>query len=455
LEAVARAGIIALLWDTCKASAAQKAVVAFVDWMNQNLLAGKLTGTEADRSQLISIMFAGVGLSVPPTTNMGPDFGIGFFDPNSTNNTLVKNQNNTALVQLEPGSFDEPTTIVIARNPDNFELTDFDGTQLPPFFDYNAINASGNHILEDGKTAIVGFCLLDPDYDYSGNIRIGHNPVQINEGVPSGLPVFEILDPVNLAEEELALDCGKLVPNIPPPVIGGFGGGLPDLASTAWRAAKYYLGPVAENLFLPQALSASTLGTLPPPGGRASSLSPFGIVKLPNNTTINFDVGPDGETPVANGTEVSSLYTSMGIIFQHAGTAATCGTTVYANSDQPEGFGSPPNVVSLCGATTASDISENTFGLIQADLTAPAERVCIDADPVIDNNPDVLHSARLDAYDAAGVLIGSASSTPGVRETLCFTGSGIRRVQFSGAGDRFARFDNFRVDFTTPPIIIE
>ncbi|HEX6406124.1 MAG TPA: hypothetical protein VFZ90_02935, partial [Gemmatimonadales bacterium] len=133
LEAVARAGVIALLWDTCQKSAAQKAVVSFVDWMNQNFLAGKLTGTAADRSQLITIMFNGVGLSIPSSTTMGPDFGIGFFDPNNTNNTVIKNQNNTALIELEPGSFTEPTTIVLSRNSDNFRLTDFDGDQFPPY----------------------------------------------------------------------------------------------------------------------------------------------------------------------------------------------------------------------------------------------------------------------------------------------------------------------------------
>ena len=204
---------------------------------------------------------------------MGPDFGIGFFDPNNTNNTLVKNQNNTALIELEPGSFTEPTTIVLSRNSDNFRLTGFDGDQFPPYFDYNAVNASGNHILENGKTAIVGFCLLDPAVVYPENPAIGHNPVQINKGAPSGLPTFEILDPVDLAEEGLALQCGNLHPNSV--IIGGFGQGLPGLASAAWTTAKYYLSPVAESLLLPQALYAATMGMLPPPGGRASKSSPL------------------------------------------------------------------------------------------------------------------------------------------------------------------------------------
>jgi hypothetical protein len=164
---------------------------------------------------------------------------------------------------------------------------------------------------------------------------------------------------------------------------------------------------------------------------------------------INFDIAPD-ETPVAHGTVVNSLYSSQGVTFQKAGEGASCGAgpNVYASNDQPEGFGSFPNVVTLCGPSIASDISENTFGLIQADFEAPAVQVCIDVAPV-----DEGHFARMDAYDGAGTFIGSASSAAGSTETLCFNGTGIRRVRFSGAETRFARFDNLRVNFTTPPPI--
>jgi hypothetical protein len=440
-EAIARAGAIAVLWNSCRASAAQRAAVDFVTWMNSN--SAKLIGTQTQRNDLINLILNGVGITATVPAESPGDFGVGFFDPANTKNTIVKTQNNTALVQLEPGSFSEPTTIVISRNLDNSNPLNFDGSQFPPFFDYNAINASGNHILENGKTAIVGFCLLDPDVTYPDNIRIGHNPVQINEGSPSGLPTFEILDPVDLAAEGLTLTCGNLQPNTV--LIGGFGQGLPGLANAAWTAAKRYLGPAVETLFLPEALHAATLGTLPPPGGKATSLSPFGVVEEPSNQLINFDVGPDRETTVAAGTLVNTLYAPLGVTFEHAGTGATCGTNVYANSNQPTGFGSSPNVVSLCNQGIASDISENTFGLIQADLSSPAEQVCIDVDPV-----DATAFARLDAFDGSGTLIGSSSSTPGLLQTLCFTGSGIRRVQFSGAGDKFARFDNLQVNFTVP-----
>jgi hypothetical protein len=457
LQAVARAGVIALLWDTCNKSAAQKGVVDFVDWMNQNLIAGNLTGTDADRSQLITIMFAGVGLSSPPSTVLGPDFGIGFFDPANTDNTLVETENGTALVELEPGSFDEPTTIVVSRNPDDADLTNFGGNQFPPNFDYNAINASGDHVLDPDHPAVIAFCLLNSDFvTYPANRGIGHNPVAGAPGFP-----FEILDPVDLVEDRSdlgdALDCGNLAPNNSI-IIGGFSQGLPGIANVAWRTARQYLAPVAQALFLPEALHAATLGTLPPPiGGKAPSLSPFKVVETPTNTLINFDVGPDGVTPVAHGTVVNTLYASQGVTFQKSGTVTSCFSTpdVYASVNHSAGSpATPPNVVTLCGPSIASDISENTFGMIQADFAAPAAQVCIDVIPVPNDGqaPDD-NFGRLEAFDGSGSSLGSVSSAPTVAETLCNTAAGIRRVQFSGAGSKFAWFDNLRVYYTAPPIL--
>lgn len=544
LEALARAGATALLWETCKKPLAQRSAIEFVNFMNAN--SSKLIGTQTQRNTLISLVLNGV--DIPFTTPPGGtgDFGVGFFDPGKTTNTVVKTLNGTALVELEPGSFDQPTSIVISRKSDGFTLTDFDGDQFPPYFDYDAINAAGDHVLKNGKTAIVAFCLLDPVYTYPENPRIGHNPVAGAPGSP-----FEVLEEVNLAEGHLGLaaqlNCGNLNPNTI--IIGGFGRGLPGLANAAWKTARYYLAPAVQNLFLPEALHAATfaVGTLPPPAGRAPSLSPFGVVNSadalqstttqitndnpdpstpdqsytvsftvtspsegtptgdvlvtdgnegsctasvdagscemppspvgeytltaaylgnssfasssgtethtvtaapPENLIINFDVGPDGETPVPNGAVVNTLYAPLGITFQHAGTGAACGTDVRANANQPEGFGSPPNVVSFCGPTTASDISENTFGLIQANLSTAAEQVCVETRP--DFDPEVLHVARMDAFDAAGTLIGSASTSPS-NPRLCvtvFPAGGIRRVQFSGDQDKFARFDDFEVRYS-------
>ncbi len=330
LEAAARVAATALLWETCKPSLAQRSAVQLVNFMNANT--SKLIGTQTQRNTFISLVLNGV--DIPFTTPPGGtgDFGVGFFDPANTNNTVVVTQNGTALVELEPGSFNQPTTIVVSRKSDGFTLTNFDGNQFPPYFDYDAINAAGDHVLKNGKLAIVAFCLLDPVYTYPENPRIGHNPVAGAPGFP-----FEVLEEVNLAADhpDLAaqLNCGNLAPNTV--IIGGFGRGLPGLANAVWRNTKYYLGPIAETVLLPEALYASTVGTLPPPAGRAASLSPFGIVEFsegelslldePSNNPNeeNFFVGStihpcgdgctdirvemlDGETPVGAGTVVTA-----------------------------------------------------------------------------------------------------------------------------------------------------
>ena len=294
IEAAARVAATALLWETCKTSLAQRSAVQLVNFMNAN--SSKLIGTQTQRNTFISLVLNGV--DIPFTTPPGGtgDFGVGFFDPANTNNTVVVTQNGTALVELEPGSFNQPTTIVVSRKSDGFVLTNFDGNQFPPYFDYDAINAAGDHVLKNGKTAIVAFCLLDPVYTYPENPRIGHNPVAGAPGFP-----FEVLEEVNLAEDhpDLAaqLNCGNLEPNTV--IIGGFGRGLPGLANAVWRNTKYYLGPVAETVLLPEALYASTVGTLPPPAGRAPSLSPFGIVEVTPNQIENSggDVGSEGAGP--------------------------------------------------------------------------------------------------------------------------------------------------------------
>jgi hypothetical protein len=288
VEAVARAGAIALLWNTCHPTLAQKAAVDFINWMNLN--SAKLIGTQDQRNTLINLILNGVGITATVPTGSPGDFGVGFFTPGNT--LLVKTQNGTALVELDPNAFNEPTTIVVSRNPDDADLTNFEGNQFPPNFDYNAINASGNHVLNTGHPAIIAFCLLNSDFvTYPANRGIGHNPVAGAPGFP-----FEILDPVDLgaggrSDLAAALNCGNLAPNTSI-IIGGFGQGLPGFANAAWRTARQYLAPVAQALFLPEALHAATLGTLPPPiGGKAPSLSPFKVVEVSTNS-LSFTTDP-------------------------------------------------------------------------------------------------------------------------------------------------------------------
>ncbi len=263
VEALARVIAIKILWETCRRVPAQKAAVAFIDWTNQNFQAGKLIGSAQQVSTLFTTVLTGVGLSsLPQPPVPGPDFGVGFFDPASTTPTVVKTVSGVALTELVPGSFTEPTAIVIARRPDDSPLNNFDGDQFPPFFDYSASNGSGVQVLSNGPTAIVAFCLLT-DVVYPDEVQIGHNP-------PAGAPgsPFEILEPVDPIPQNLLdqLQCANLQPNTGSEV-STFGGGWSRFA----RA-------IARTLLLPQELRAATLAKTGSIGGKAGSFSPFGVV---------------------------------------------------------------------------------------------------------------------------------------------------------------------------------
>jgi hypothetical protein len=299
-DAIPRTTTIKNNWDGCRPVPAQQGAVDFISGLNQAFQNNTLAGTDAQRTLLIKTLLESVGFPAPPTFPLGPDYGVGFYDPTKTTPTLITTAGNTALTELGFGAFSEPTLIVIGRRPDQPGPLNFTGNQFPPFFDYNAINASGNHFLENGPTAIVAFCFLAgveyPDYEEA---RIGHNP-------PSAEPTFEVLEPVDIRTEgerpDLgeALDCGNLQPTPGSNDFGYLGLGMPGLASAGWKAASHYLRPVARSLFLPAALNAATLGSLGPIAGKAGSFSPFGVVQAESAYEIEdasspaFGSGEDG-----------------------------------------------------------------------------------------------------------------------------------------------------------------
>jgi hypothetical protein len=297
VEALARAIAVAALWDTCHPDGARRVAVDFVNWID---LKAPSSAPAAKVLELKLAILNGVGIPVAaPPPGATDDFGAGTFDPAKTTKTLIKTKSGKALVQLDPGSFDELTFITLSRKADDFKLHDFDGRQFPPVYDYDATNASGNHVLQNGKKAIVAFCLIGlddalfPD-GYPDHPRIGHNPV-----AGAGQPAFEILEEVNLAEEGLDDDLSPTLCGYTPEEIGSFGSGPKGLAKAAWWAADRYLSP----LLLPEPLSAATvMGTLPPPppiGGRAPSLSPFEVVEVTSNRVENTgrDLGAEGAGP--------------------------------------------------------------------------------------------------------------------------------------------------------------
>ena len=284
VEALAGVTAIAVLWDACKVNLARRGVASFINWMNRN--SQRLTGTRTQQNQLIALLFTGVGLPAPSDTPLGPDFGIGTVDPAATTATTIETQGNTGLIEFEPAApgqpaaFPELTVVSITRRPDAFRLDGFpEEDQFPPFFDYNASNASNTHRIAAGAVARMAFCLLGstafPD-GYPDGSRIGHNPD------PSlGPPAFEIIP----TDPNVAGFAGDLVCNNLQTTGGSLGGAL-GFGRTAGR----FFGPLVRTLFLPKPLMAMTVGTRGPLGGLPPSLTPFGVV----NATSYFGY-EDGE----------------------------------------------------------------------------------------------------------------------------------------------------------------
>ncbi|MGH7699300.1 MAG: CARDB domain-containing protein [Gemmatimonadales bacterium] len=167
--------------------------------------------------------------------------------------------------------------------------------------------------------------------------------------------------------------------------------------------------------------------------------------------TINFDTDPGGN-PVTSGSVVNSLYASQGVTFTRTGTGL-CGTgnEVYANGHGPlpdGGFGvrSGNNSVTVCPDGVASDFSENAAGRIEARFAVPVRVVCIDVAPTgFQGGPEKGAFGFLEALDASGALLTRGESRPDVPETICASATGIASVQFAGAGDAFAIFDDLSV----------
>ncbi len=164
---------------------------------------------------------------------------------------------------------------------------------------------------------------------------------------------------------------------------------------------------------------------------------------------IDFDTAPNGD-PIANGTVVNTLYaTACGVTFD-AVRCPQCGTdpNVYASSNcLVPGTLSPPNVVTLYGGTSCSDICELNLGLVRATFASPADSVCIRVKPVRSFDRGVLH-----VYDAGGSEIATVYSAYGATEDLCVAVPGIARVSFSGPFVSYAWFDDLtvRMDAATP-----
>lgn len=160
---------------------------------------------------------------------------------------------------------------------------------------------------------------------------------------------------------------------------------------------------------------------------------------------INFDRDPDGD-PIPNGLAVNTTYASLGVTLSREG-GSTCGPDIYANNNQPAGFGSAPNVVSPCAPPAASDINDATFGVIKVSLDRNATRVCIDVRPGASG-----HAGTIRVFDASDTQVNATVSAPGLTQQICAAGLGLRYARIAGSGSgSYARFDNLIVDFGGGP----
>jgi len=233
------------------------------------------------------------------------------------------------------------------------------------------------------------------------------------------------------------------------------GTGVEDLVTTGERPRGLALQLDAGKVWWTKPEGTSTIARANLDGSAVENVlvgvplsDPWGIAVVAvgsSSLLIDFDTDPQG-VPITAGTEVNFVYQNLGVIFDRVGPGTLCGPEVYANANQPTGFGSPPNVVSVCNVPFASDISENGYGMVEAKLAVAASQVCVDVRP---DGPT--HAAVLRAFDTDGLQIGEVTSPLGVTEPLCISGAGIRSVRFSGDGSRFARFDNVEVRFLPEP----
>jgi hypothetical protein len=332
-EASLRAGAIALLWNTCNANLAQAGALDFVKWMSRQTLPTSKKA-KAAQSQLIVTMLSGVGLlTLPSTATEGPDFGIGGYDPTKTTDQFFTTAGGTATTKLPPGAFTEFTTIVISRRADASQPLDFDGQQFPPFFDYDAINASGNHFFENGVTATIAFCQLPEtegfQYPEFADIKIGHNkPARLTPPEPAA---FELLDPETVPADLAALlDCDNLET-----ASANFG-----LLHNLARATGRSLAPIARALFMPAPLHAATIavGYLGPISTKPGSFSPFGIVEFTEGTGTSTSIDSDTPDPSNEGEAISvsfsvspegeSAFAPTGNVTVSDGNGASCTATI-------------------------------------------------------------------------------------------------------------------------------
>jgi hypothetical protein len=160
---------------------------------------------------------------------------------------------------------------------------------------------------------------------------------------------------------------------------------------------------------------------------------------------VDFDRTREG--PVEPGSAVDGLYADLGVLFEQVGgrTSACDDETVYANSDQGPGdepVGSVPNVVTPCPERRFSDFNGGAEGVVRARFEREASSACVGVFPSSDSDRGFLR-----ALDASGEVLAEGSSPDGSEGSLCVEGERIRALEFAGADEGYARFDDLEFVF--------
>ncbi|HEX3245537.1 MAG TPA: hypothetical protein VHX16_09030, partial [Chloroflexota bacterium] len=264
---------VTAIYNQCNRGAltdAKKKAIFFVDWMFKKFKVRqtKSSARAVDLVNVTSAVLSGVGLQsaeISPAI-FGPTGGIGAYDNTQPGPTTVTTLNQDAGVQLagtETGTpaFAEPTLITVIQLPDSPQLTGQGAPpgdqQFPPFYDFNAINASGTHQFQaDAASGVISICLRS-DITYPEPVVLGHTTYTgAFEFLPSADPIAGVT-------------C-----DAPVPAISALPSGFKGLAVSAWHSAMRYVGPLAEAALLPQDLAAAVRTGIA--SGSARSLSPIG-----------------------------------------------------------------------------------------------------------------------------------------------------------------------------------
>jgi len=373
--------------------------------------------------------FIGVGSQC---ARAGSDCGEGTVHPGQ--NTVIVSTNGQAGVFVPAGAVDADVTISVESSDDRPCIPGLE----PPVYP-GAPGAVGNSCYDFHTDPPLS--QINETGRFNTNVTIGICPDVIALGLDH--PTLDLL-------QIFQFDAGQESPiralnNVPAPFLRCDPGFNPTFG-----ARRSLLGELAKSLAAlvsPRPLYARSnrmmfdLGA----GGSTDGFSRF-TWALPNAVNINFDIGPDGISPVKAGTAVNSLYSRLGVTFSRSNPNGLCGGTgVYANDHGPAGFNSGQNNVTVCPEGVASDFSETAFGAIVATFTEPQALVCIGATPL---SPPIAgtSTAFIEALDAFGETLNRVESAPSsptpVQQTLCVSGQNIASVRFAGTGIGFAIFDN-------------